>query len=275
MARDLETIITAFFAGLAAMFIVSMFAYSNTIVREDIDPVYPSRRPLPDVVIVHEDGTEEEPKNAESIPGIVTVVVVCDTHGNHKDLDVPSGDIFVHCGDWSHSGGASEVELFDAWLGKLPHKHKIVISGNMDGIGVYAKPAGGLFKNAKYLLDSSVWAEGLLFYGSPWTPRYDGGFQYDGESMREGKAIWDKVPVGVDVLVTHGPPYGVLDETRSGHHVGDRALLLTLHDVHPQYHVFGHVHNSYGQEHHRHTTFINAAVADGHDPVVFHLLPRA
>jgi len=123
-------------------------------------------------------------------------------------------------------------------------------------------------------MDSSVLIERVRFYGSPWTPRFEGGFQYNGDSVREGKVIWSKIPGDVDVLITHTPPFGVLDATRDGRHVGDRSLLLTLHDVHPTYHVFGHVHNSYGQEHHQHTTFINAAVADGHDPVVFWVAPN-
>ena len=52
------------------------------------------------------------------------------TYTDRLPFDVPNGDILLHCGDFTHRGRYHEVEEFNAWLGTLPHKHKIVIAGN-------------------------------------------------------------------------------------------------------------------------------------------------
>lgn len=55
-----------------------------------------------------------------------------DTHALHSNFDaiIPSGDIFIHCGDFTLNGGESETHDFVDWLSKLPFEHKIVIAGN-------------------------------------------------------------------------------------------------------------------------------------------------
>ena len=56
-----------------------------------------------------------------------------DTHGFHKALAPPAGDVFLHCGDHSEfTGTEEETRAFLGWVGKLPHKHKIIIPGNHD-----------------------------------------------------------------------------------------------------------------------------------------------
>lgn len=58
-------------------------------------------------------------------------VVASDTHCKHGEIPhIPPGDVFIHCGDFTTRGTLAEVSDFNAWLGTLPHKHKIVIAGN-------------------------------------------------------------------------------------------------------------------------------------------------
>ena len=59
-------------------------------------------------------------------------VAISDTHNKHADLVVPPGDVLIHAGDVTWGGTLAEVEAFNAWLGTLPHKHKIVVAGNHD-----------------------------------------------------------------------------------------------------------------------------------------------
>lgn len=59
----------------------------------------------------------------------IRIVCLSDTHCKHDSLQIPDGDILIHGGDFSSTGKESEVEEFSKWLGKLPHKHKIVIAG--------------------------------------------------------------------------------------------------------------------------------------------------
>jgi len=59
-------------------------------------------------------------------------VCMSDTHSltSHIKKPIPDGDVFVHAGDFTRTGKLSEVREFNAWIAKLPHKHKIVIAGN-------------------------------------------------------------------------------------------------------------------------------------------------
>jgi len=75
--------------------------------------------------------------------------------------------------------------------------------------------------------------------------------------------------------MTHGPPHYILDTCQDGFHPGDRALKKEiLERVKPKYHLFGHIHEAYGEETHGPTTFINASVCTLHykpnqKPIVF------
>ena len=73
---------------------------------------------------------------------------------------------------------------------------------------------------------------------------------------------WKRIPEGIDILVTHGPPAGILDRTFAGIHVGCADLLAATRRVRPTLHVFGHIHKSYGSTKISGTTFVNAAICN-------------
>ena len=60
----------------------------------------------------------------------LSVVMISDTHGRHRDVAVPTADILIHAGDFTHFGKRQDAEDFNAWLTELPHQHKIVVNGN-------------------------------------------------------------------------------------------------------------------------------------------------
>ena len=60
------------------------------------------------------------------------LVLISDTHSLHGDLVIPDGDMLIHCGDYSNHGAFGDLLAFNKWLGKLPHEHKLVVSGNHD-----------------------------------------------------------------------------------------------------------------------------------------------
>ncbi|KAE8990055.1 hypothetical protein PR003_g11729 [Phytophthora rubi] len=192
------------------------------------------------------------------------VVCVSDTHGLHVDaLQVPDGDVFVHAGDFTDTGERSEVLAFNEFLGRLPHRYKIVIAGNhessfdrqfyprywhqyghrqqYDPVEVRA-----LLTNALYLEDQAVLIEGYLFYGTPWQPEFcNWAF-----NLPRGDALlrqWRHIPTDTDVLITHTPPMGHGDLV-GYQNVGCADLLREVEDrVRPKLHVFGHVHEGYGR----------------------------
>ena len=61
------------------------------------------------------------------------------------------------------------------------------------------------------------------------------------------------------ILVTHGPPHGVLDGLANGLHVGSPSLLSLLREKRPLFHVFGHIHEAFGHQSLGDTTCCNVA----------------
>ncbi len=196
------------------------------------------------------------------------VVCLSDTHNRHRDLEIPDGDLLVHAGDFTGRGRHDEIASFNAWLATLPHRHKIVIAGNHDFLFEREpEKARALITNAVYLEDSGTTAAGLRVWGSPWQPWFfDWAF-----NLPRGPALaekWALIPEGVDILITHGPPRGILDRTSRGEAVGCADLRRELARVRPRLHVFGHIHEAYGTHREGGTTCVNAANCDeGYEPV--------
>mmetsp|Transcript_125274 Transcript_125274/g.348568 ORF Transcript_125274/g.348568 Transcript_125274/m.348568 type:complete len:224 (+) Transcript_125274:60-731(+) len=203
---------------------------------------------------------------------MVRVVVLSDTHNQHQGLDVPDGDLLIHCGDLTNRGSAPELSAVDSWLGKLSHQHKVVICGNMDQ-RIESQPTVDarrrFFTNAVYLEDESLEVMGLRLYGSPYTPKFCGAFQLRNEVEADEK--WAQIPDGLDILVTHGPPKGFLDSVTNQVHVGCPSLLRRVRETRPRFHFFGHIHEEGGRQvSEGGTTFANAA----QNVLVFDVEPR-
>jgi Icc-related predicted phosphoesterase len=193
----------------------------------------------------------------------ILLVLLADTHGFHRRIRIPDGDILVVAGDFCMYGDFKELDEFNAFLGKLPHKHKVVVAGNHD-ICMERSPeyARSRLTNAVYLQDQAVTLMGLSLYGSPWQPQFmDWAFNLpQGEAL---KRKWDLIPPNTDVLITHGPPYGFGDTTEAGEHAGDQELAKAIKRIKPKINVFGHIHEGYGSFRLGETTLINASVCDG------------
>jgi Icc-related predicted phosphoesterase len=189
------------------------------------------------------------------------VVCISDTHGMHDRVRVPNGDLLIHAGDFTARGAARDVDSFNSWLGALPHKERIVIAGNHDRI-FESDPglARSLLTNATYLRDSEhVTHSGLKIYGSPWSlPFMDWSFMLPENELAKK---WALIPVDTDILVTHGPPSGFGDVVDGWQHVGSETLHETLvFRVLPKVHVFGHIHEGYGQHGKGRTKLVNASI---------------
>lgn len=188
------------------------------------------------------------------------IVCISDTHNKHNYIDVPDGDILIHAGDFSSYGKLNEITSFNEWLGGLNHKHKVIIAGNHDLL-FEDDPnlASSLITNAIYLQDSGIKIEGLNFWGSPVSPRfYDWAFNKNrGEEI---KAYWNLIPKNTDILITHCPPYDILDKTFLEENVGCVDLAKKILEIKPKLSVFGHIHQSYGKIEKNGITYVNASM---------------
>jgi Icc-related predicted phosphoesterase len=190
------------------------------------------------------------------------IVLLSDTHGLYGQLSVPPGDLLIHAGDAGRRGTLEELRAFNEFLGRLPHPHKIFVAGNRDySFQRQPEVSRKMLTNAVYLQDDEVTVDGVRIYGSPWQPPFmDTAFNLPrGEPLREK---WALVPEGIDILVTHTPPFGIGDRTSRGESVGCEDLLEAVLRIKPRLHVFGHIHEGYGQYNKNGILFINASVTD-------------
>lgn len=203
------------------------------------------------------------------------IVCISDSHGSHYSLPHPPyGDLLIHSGDFSSYGQENDTKDFLRWLGGLHYKYKILVAGNHDKLPfenprLFSVLLKDICPGVHYLEDSEVNVGGLTVWGAPWTPTF---MQWYFMADR-GSAIkyhWDKIPNNIDVLVTHGPPFGFLDKSRNWNnatgerwddHLGCRDLQEAMYRVRPLLHTFGHIHGSGGHE-------VNYTDDDGHKTIL-------
>lgn len=179
------------------------------------------------------------------------ILHISDTHGKHQILkDLPNADVIVHTGDITEDGTEEEVKDFIEWFSGLSYAHKIFIAGNHDNC-LYGANIEGLPDNVHYLCYDSITIDGIKFYGVPMFLQDD----LDGNFPE----LFGRIPADTDVLLTHQPPLGILDE-QDGINYGDYTLYKRVMDVRPKCHLFGHLHHTEKtREVFRRVRFSNAA----------------
>lgn len=235
------------------------------------------------------------------------LVCISDTHGLHRDLSLPQGDILIHAGDLTYLGrDRRQIEDFAEWSANLPFKHVIVVAGNhdylfdsrRDGYLPYGmkrehflsighrylveawRSIGG--SHCHYLEDMLLSVEGIRFYGSPYQrPCGDMAFTVDDDD--DLIPVWDRIPLDTDILVTHMPPLGIFDKVKGGRgqvlreDLGCGHLINKIRKLNGlKVHIFGHIHESYGMETIAGVKFINASICGSNHkiinpPIVFEL----
>ena len=191
-------------------------------------------------------------------------VVLSDNHTNY-DFETPEGDLLIHCGDFTFHGNPNEMKKFKNYLKEQPHEHKLFIFGNHEKVDKeitywieYLEDGTG----AKCIHEKAYGIGDLNFFGSSYTPKYlNWGFMQDEETRER---YWENMIEGMDVLVTHGPPKGIMGQIEDGTEIGCEYLRKFVDRVKPKYHFFGHNHAGAGVQTNGHTMFVNAALLTEH-----------
>jgi len=185
------------------------------------------------------------------------ILHLSDTHCQHDKIIIPNDiDLVIHSGDFSSRKDAirneKESSDFIDWFSSLDIRHKVLVAGNHD-TSIQARlitPEEIENRGIIYLENASVKIEGLLVWGSPYTPLYgEWAFMKREEELA---SVWQSIPDDADIVITHGPPRGMLDLTfdadRSGtpyyRLCGSESLADRIDEVKPALHCFGHIHNS-------------------------------
>lgn len=181
---------------------------------------------------------------------------ISDTHSMHGWLKIPEGiDMVIHSGDCSNPSNPylneNEVRNFIEWYSSLPIKHKIFVAGNHDTSIEKRLVTPGDFasKGIIYLENAVTNIEGLNIWGTPITPEFGIGWAWNRKREKMHK-VWDAVPENTDILISHGPPKGVMDlsysRTGSLEFCGCSNMKKRLLTLQPKLCLFGHIHNCSG-----------------------------
>jgi Icc-related predicted phosphoesterase len=190
------------------------------------------------------------------------IVVISDTHERHEDFGDLEGEVLVHCGDMFDLFAERPMTLqaMDDWFGRQRQRFDVILTtgGNhdhqiADALIHHAQP----FANAVFLQEESFHYGGKHFWGAPWVPDLPSHAFH--QSRRQLERLWGRIPSDVEVLITHTPPWSVLDETSAGYRCGCNALLEEVQRVAPALHLFGHIHCSRGEHTAGATRFVNAS----------------
>lgn len=202
-------------------------------------------------------------------------VAISDTHNG----PIPNfvGDCLIHAGDMTNRGTEKELTAAAEELASYPCRRIIVVPGNHDLLFEQDEAkARQIFESRgiQVLIDQGTEVGGVKVYGTPWVKKCWGAFMYDGFKVHS-EPIWDKIPDDTQILVSHSPPSYILDRGPDGQHLGSPTLNQRIQVIRPTFHIFGHIHCSYGRYQNDHTTFMNVAMmSESHQPlnppVVFH-----
>ncbi|HEV8158114.1 MAG TPA: metallophosphatase domain-containing protein [Pyrinomonadaceae bacterium] len=185
-----------------------------------------------------------------------------------SSINLPKGDVLIHCGDFTVTGTVSEITQFNRELLRQANKfnHIIIIAGNHDLLFERQPQLARslLDSRVNYLQDSFCVIDGIKFYGSPYQPRF---FDWAFNLMRGAELAekWNLIPDETDVLITHGPPFGILDEVPRQYFIentGCEELRKRVETIKPKLHIFGHIHCGYGTTEKFGVKFANASNCD-------------
>lgn len=168
---------------------------------------------------------------------MMNILHISDTHNLHNQQQrLPEADLVVHSGDFTFAGTESEVLDFLQWFCALPYPYKILIAGNHDDC-LYGANIDGLPEGCYYLNGNGVTIEGVRFYGIPMFMEDDINGNYE--------KMLSSIPSDTDVLITHQPPFGLLDQSENIH-FGSKVLKTQIEKLNLKAHLFGHIHHAYG-----------------------------
>jgi len=196
------------------------------------------------------------------------ITFISDTHGKHAKLTPKISldtDLLIHAGDLSSLGRSNELEDFLSWFDSLPIPNKVFIAGNHDFLPeqepTLFRSLLSNYPNLTYLENEAITINEVKIWGSPITPFFF-NWAFNRQRGNDIRRYWEAIPDDVDILVTHGPALGFGDKTTRGELVGCEDLLEIINQIKPKYHIFGHIHEGYGQYQNEDTIFINASMVN-------------
>lgn len=201
------------------------------------------------------------------------IVIISDVHAKWQKLEIPECDVLISCGDYSFRGEKHIVKNFHEWLNKQEAGHIISVQGNHETwVQQNWQEAKELAQKVcpavHFIQHEPIEIEGVKFFGSAWTPWFY-NWAWNAQRGPELQRLWSQIPDDTQILITHGPPAGMLDivyhvdgmtprERVGCHDLMDRIKQLKQLKMH----CFGHIHCSAGETEFMGVKYINASICD-------------
>ena len=145
--------------------------------------------------------------------------------------------------------GNHDFSIYNAWLDQNPKSAEWILKHTVPRMSTGGEKLGvdflKEFLGITVLIDLHVEVNGLKIYGTPWTPEfYRWAFMLEENDLHE---VYDRIPTGLDVLLSHGPPWvaGSNLDTVLGdkdRHCGSLALTAAISRAQPKFVFCGHIH---------------------------------
>jgi Icc-related predicted phosphoesterase len=192
------------------------------------------------------------------------LVCISDTHRAHLDyteiLKDLGGDVLIHAGD-SGCHDEKTSSTFMTWAQKVSSGFQyggLFTFGNHDTFPVdpdnlqAMKDLAGA--RVQLLINESVQVEGVKFWVSPYSLPYGRTFSAFTLPEAELRKLYSQIPDNTEIIISHVPPFGILD---NGH--GSEALIERIEQLQPKLVIFGHIHERHGVLVRDGITYVNAA----------------
>jgi len=202
------------------------------------------------------------------------IVAISDIHGKWNKIEsIPECDVLVSAGDYSFKGERHMVKDFHKWMNKQPAQYRISVQGNHElwvekNFNEAKELAESVCPGIYFMDEGPVDIAGLKFWTSAITPWFY-NWAWNKERGEDIKRHWDLIAEDTNILITHGPPAGILDTVYQvdgitpRERVGCQDLynkVMSLNNL--KHHIFGHIHCSYGHKELNNKHFWNVAMCD-------------
>lgn len=199
------------------------------------------------------------------------IVAISDTHCRWQKLVIPECDILISAGDYSFRGEPHVVRNFHEWLDEQNAAHIISVQGNHEtwvekNFGAARDIAREACCAVHFMEEGPLEIEGIKIWCAAITPWFM-DWAWNVHRGPDIKRHWDLIPEDTNILITHGPPHGILDvvphiDGSPKERVGCHDLKDRIAIVKPDIHIFGHIHHSHGEHHEGSTSYYNVSICD-------------
>ncbi len=197
---------------------------------------------------------------------MIRIACFSDTHGQHKSkklqewFDKNSGDILIYAGDYQLNNFDDGTDFLH-WISTTNYRKKVIVFGNHDGNYDILTTEAEKLKDIVILNQGFAKVFGINIFGSPYSPKFlDWWFM---KSEPELEQLYAKIPKNTEILITHTPVFGILDEATNGYSLGSWALEDRIKELKKlKYHICGHVHEAHGKYKNGRITYFNGSILD-------------